>query len=62
MQSPVTVVGEALIDIVIARSGPAMEHVGGSPANVAIGLSRLGHRTTLATHIGTDAAACGSRT
>jgi fructokinase len=55
MQSPVTVVGEALIDIVIPRSGPAMEHVGGSPANVAIGLSRLGHTTTLATHIGTDA-------
>ena len=55
MQSPVTVVGEALIDIVIPRSGPAIEHVGGSPANVAIGLSRLGHRTTLATHIGTDA-------
>ncbi len=55
MQSPVTVVGEALIDIVIPRSGPAVEHVGGSPANVAIGLSRLGHRTTLATHIGTDA-------
>ena len=55
MQSPVTVVGEALIDIVIPVSGPAMEHVGGSPANVAIGLSRLGHRTSLATHIGTDA-------
>jgi len=55
MQSPVTVVGEALIDIVIPRSGQAMEHVGGSPANVAIGLSRLGHSTTLATHIGTDA-------
>ncbi len=55
MQSPVTVVGEALIDIVIPRSGPTIEHVGGSPANVAIGLSRLGHRTTLATHIGTDA-------
>jgi len=54
MQSPVTVVGEALIDIVVPLSGPAMEHVGGSPANVAIGLSRLGHRTTLATHIGTD--------
>ncbi len=55
MQSSVTVVGEALIDIVIPRSGPTMEHVGGSPANVAIGLSRLGHPTTLATHIGTDA-------
>jgi fructokinase len=54
MQSPVTVVGEALIDIVIPPSGPSMEHVGGSPANVAIGLARLGHPTSLATHIGTD--------
>lgn len=55
MQSPVTVVGEALIDIVIPTSGPTLEYVGGSPANVAIGLSRLGHSTVLATHIGTDA-------
>jgi fructokinase len=55
MQSPVTVVGEALIDIVIPASGPTLEYVGGSPANVAIGLSRLGHHTVLATHIGTDA-------
>ena len=54
MQSPVMVVGEALIDIVIPTSGPPVEHVGGSPANVAIGLSRLGHTTSLATHIGTD--------
>ncbi len=54
MHSPVIVVGEALIDIVIPPSGPSMEHVGGSPANVAIGLSRLGHHTALATHIGTD--------
>ena len=55
MQSPVTVVGEALIDIVIPRSGSAMEHVGGSPANVAIGLPASATATTLATHIGTDA-------
>ena len=45
MQSPVMVVGEALIDIVIPPSGPSIEYVGGSPANVEIGLSRLGHRT-----------------
>ena len=54
MQVPVLVVGEALIDIVIPQSGDTVEHVGGSPANVAIGLARLGHPTTLATHIGTD--------
>jgi fructokinase len=54
MEVPVTVVGEALIDIVRPPSGAAVEHVGGSPANVAIGLARLGHPTSLATHIGTD--------
>lgn len=55
MQSTVTVVGEALIDIVIPPSGAPAEHIGGSPANVAIGLARLGHSTSLATHFGTDA-------
>lgn len=54
MVVPVTVVGEALIDIVIPQSGEPVEHVGGSPANVAIGLARLSHPTRLATHIGTD--------
>ena len=55
MELPVLVIGEALIDIVIPFSGDTVEHVGGSPANVAIGLARLGHPTELATHIGTDA-------
>ncbi|MCW5953970.1 MAG: carbohydrate kinase [Propionibacteriaceae bacterium] len=55
MEPPVLVIGEALIDIVIPFSGETVEHVGGSPANVAIGLARLGHPTELATHIGTDA-------
>lgn len=54
MNRSVTVVGEALIDIVIDVHGDGVEHVGGSPANVAIGLARLGHDTALATHIGTD--------
>lgn len=54
MSAPVVVVGEALIDIVIPSAGESREHVGGSPANVAIGLSRLGHPTRLATHIGSD--------
>ncbi len=54
MNAPVVVVGEALIDIVIPLEGEPVEHVGGSPANVAIGLARLGHQTALATHIGTD--------
>ena len=46
--------GEALIDVV-TREGESSEHVGGSPANVAIGLGRLGHPTSLATRFGRDA-------
>ncbi len=48
------VIGEALVDIVVAPDGSSAEHVGGSPANVALGLARLGHRVELATHIGPD--------
>lgn len=45
--------GEALIDV--TQDGDLVsEHVGGSPLNVAVGLARLGHDTTLATWIGTD--------
>ena len=48
------VVGESLIDIVHSPYGSSQEHVGGSPANVAVGLARLGHEVTLATMIGLD--------
>ncbi|NVM98401.1 carbohydrate kinase [Arthrobacter sp. SDTb3-6] len=50
----VIVVGEALIDVVHAR-GTASEHPGGSPANVAYGLARLGVSTGFLTAIGNDA-------
>lgn len=50
----VRVIGEALIDIIVTADGSVAEHVGGSPANVAIGLSRLGHSTELTTWIGPD--------
>lgn len=49
----VLVIGEALIDIVRGEDGPR-EYVGGSPANLAIGTARLGHRTQLLTHIARD--------
>jgi fructokinase len=52
--APVLVVGEALVDIV-GGGGRAQRHVGGSPANVAVGLARLGHVVRLATQIGRDA-------
>lgn len=54
MKPVVTVIGEALIDVVVPVSGQPVEHVGGSPTNVAIGLARLGHRTRLVTQIGPD--------
>lgn len=54
MEEQVLVIGEALIDIVETADG-TRELVGGSPANVAVGLARLGHRTALHTHIGRDA-------
>ncbi len=46
------VIGEALIDILDGR----VEHVGGSPLNVAVGLARLGREVDFLTHIGDDAA------
>jgi fructokinase len=49
------VIGEALIDIVTDPDGEAAEHVGGSPANVAVGLARLGHLVDFATCLGRDA-------
>jgi len=50
----VLVVGETLVDVVHTPDGTVAEHVGGSPANVAMGLSRLGHGTVLATTLGDD--------
>jgi fructokinase len=49
----VIVVGEALIDVVHTGDG-VTEHPGGSPANVAYGLARLGVSTGFLTSIGTD--------
>ncbi|WP_284982157.1 carbohydrate kinase [Arthrobacter sp. efr-133-TYG-118] len=49
----VIVVGEALIDVVKSGTG-TVEHPGGSPANVAYGLGRLGVGAGLLTAIGED--------
>lgn len=51
---PVLVVGETLVDVVHTPDGAVAEHVGGSPANVAMGIARLGHDTVLATTLGDD--------
>lgn len=35
------VIGEALVDVVVSDTATPRVHVGGSPLNVAVGLSRL---------------------
>jgi fructokinase len=54
MNTRALVIGESLIDLAQRPNGPARAHVGGSPANVAVGLARLGHDITFATRIGDD--------
>jgi fructokinase len=50
------VIGEALVDLVGQRGGQTFAaHPGGSPANVALGLARLGQPTVLITELGEDA-------
>lgn len=48
------VVGETLVDIISRAGRTAEEHPGGSPANVAFGLGRLGNRVELLTELGDD--------
>lgn len=48
------VIGEALIDIVIPFEGEVKEVCGGSPANVALGLGRLGKSVDLVAWVGKD--------
>ncbi|MFD7530139.1 carbohydrate kinase [Streptomyces sp. NPDC059849] len=48
------VIGECVADIVRLPGAADQVHPGGSPANVAYGLARLGHATTLLTQLGPD--------
>ncbi|MDI2129545.1 carbohydrate kinase family protein [Yinghuangia seranimata] len=50
----ITVVGEALVDLVQAKGGTPVAHPGGSPANVAVGLGRLGAAVRLVSSFGLD--------
>src|SRR3954467_4369515 len=54
MERGVLVVGEALVDIVQTQSGNLHEYAGGSAANVAVALARLGRPTRLATSFARD--------
>lgn len=49
------VVGEALTDVIVESDGAGARHPGGSPANVAYGLGRLGRPAALVTELGDDA-------
>lgn len=49
-----TVIGEALVDIVRPAGREPRAHPGGSPLNVAVGVSRLGHRTAFIGRYGRD--------
>jgi fructokinase len=53
-QPEVLVVGEALIDVVTYPDGRIAESPGGSPANVALSLGRLGTGCRLLTALGSD--------
>jgi fructokinase len=48
------VVGESLIDVVQRPDGTTVEHAGGSAANVALALARLGRPVQLLTAFGDD--------
>ena len=72
MQRDVLVVGESLVDIVHAADGSTREYAGGSAANVAVALARLGRPVRFVTAWADDGAggcspttstvpACGSR-
>lgn len=53
-QGRALVIGEALVDVVRLPDGTSTEHPGGSPANVALGLGRLGRDVHLLTWFGAD--------
>src|SRR5690625_4432472 len=48
------VIGEALVDVVARPGAEPVEHPGGSPSNVAVGLARLGRDVELITWFGRD--------
>jgi len=56
MTPRVLVIGESLVDVIVAEDGsPISAHPGGSAVNVAVGLARLAVPTVFHTRLGTDA-------
>ncbi|MGC4174556.1 carbohydrate kinase family protein [Demequina sp.] len=54
MSGHALVIGEALVDVVVRQDGTTDAHPGGSPANVAIGLGRLGRDVELLAYLADD--------
>lgn len=54
MSAYLAVIGECLVDVVHSETSAPKEHVGGSPFNVAVGLSRLEHDVVFAGRRGDD--------
>lgn len=50
----IVVIGESVVDRVVSAAGLTIARPGGSPANVAVGLGRLGDAVTLITELGDD--------
>jgi fructokinase len=50
----VLVVGESLVDMVVRPNGTVLEYAGGSAANVAVALARLGRPVQFLTALGDD--------
>ena len=55
IETMLTVIGEALVDVVHQHDGETRAYPGGSPMNVAVGARRLGHSTNFVGHYGPDA-------
>ena len=49
-----TVLGEAIVDLVAEGDRRFVAHPGGSPLNVAVGLGRLGQPVSLAARLSRD--------
>ncbi|MGA8256930.1 MAG: PfkB family carbohydrate kinase [Nocardioides sp.] len=54
MQPCVLVIGESIVDVVLGADGSRVERPGGSAANVAVALARLGRRVQFATAFADD--------
>ncbi len=55
MEQVALVVGEALVDVVLGRDGSERDHAGGSSANAAVAMSRLGRSVWFASAWADDA-------